>query len=201
MNVEVTEVKTTLEISDADDTSVEPGEPFPTTVVESETSAIVEIQEEASPILEISNPAPVAVEVTEEVVSIVTEQVQGPAGPPGPGTVTNDVTYTAGADLSGHRGVKLSGGQAVYISSADAADAFEFLGVTTGAAMNGAVATIRTYGVLNEPTWAWDVTKPIFLGIDGALTQVTPAAGFILVIAKALLPTQIFIDPKMPIVL
>ena len=125
----------------------------------------------------------------------------GERGLPGPGGGTGDIFYTAGVDLSGHRAVRLSAGQVVYVSQDKPEDLNEFLGITTGASLQGDEATVRPYGIMDEPSWNWDVTIPIFLGVNGVLTQTPPTSGFLLIVAKALLPTEIFIDPKTPIVL
>ena len=99
---------------------------------------------------------------------------------------------TAGEALGGHRVVAINElNQAVYASS----DATRIpVGITTGAAVSGAEATIQVSGELTEPSWNWDVTKPVFLGLSGLLTQTPPTAGTLAVIGFPTASNKLLLD-------
>jgi hypothetical protein len=115
----------------------------------------------------------------------------------GDGEETN-VAAVAGSDLSGHRVVEVFAGVASYADYRAAQVARKRLGVTSGAAMSGSVARIRLSGRMVEPSWNWS-DGPIFLGEQGALTQICPAIGNIVQVARAISPTEIFIQTLHPI--
>jgi hypothetical protein len=107
----------------------------------------------------------------------------GPPGPQGPSGVVQ-ITRTAGVALSGHRIVRLNAdGEAIYADCETLSDASVVLGMTVGAAEQGASATIQTEGELVEPSWTWNPDLPIFLSTAGQLTQTPPASGFVLCVA------------------
>lgn len=118
------------------------------------------------------------VTVTQESISLVSEATQGPPGPPGPRGEPGGqmVQRTAATAISGHRVVMVNpGGTVGYASSAVLANAQRLIGITTHAAEAGAQVDIQVYGEVQEPSWSWDLNKPVYLGLDGALTQVTPS--------------------------
>lgn len=125
---------------------------------------------------------------------------QGIQGIPGP-TGGTALQYTAGVALGGHRMVVLDAtGNAIYADNLTPGHLFKVLGMTTGAAGAGAVATIQTGGELTEPSWNWDVALPVYLGTNGQLTQVAPAApAFQLIVGFPISPTTLFINLREPI--
>lgn len=147
-----------------------------------------------------SNTVKINTEVRE--LHVVSVGEQGPAGPPGVsgGGVAE---YTAGEALGGHRGVKLGpSGEAFYASNADAASFAGFIGVTTGAASFGAQVSVQSAGLMTEGTWSWTPSAPVFLGVNGVMTQTPPAApAFQLVVGFAVTATSIFISPRDRVVL
>lgn len=120
--------------------------------------------------------------------------LQGPAGlrgAPGP---------EGGKTFSGTAVVALSGQTAVYAApdglrpaSATGASTAQAAGVTTGAASAGAAATVQAEGELVEPTWSWQAGQPVWLGINGQLTQTPPATGVQVEIGLATAPTKLLI--------
>jgi hypothetical protein len=62
-------------------------------------------------------------------------------------------------------------GFARYASADDETTAFRIAGITTHAASPYADVQILTDGPLTEPSWNWDINRPIFLGINGVMTQ------------------------------
>lgn len=123
---------------------------------------------------------------------------QGEKGEPGvPGGVV--VEYPAGHVMSGHRIVVLENGEAVYADRTVAAHANKILGMTTGAVIEHEIATIQTGGELTEPSWAWTLDIPVWLGTNGLLTQTVPTTGFSLIVGFPITATKIFIDIREPI--
>lgn len=110
----------------------------------------------------------------------------GAQGPPGADGTNGpmQLTRTAGEVLGGHRIVRLNAdGEAIYADCETVTDASVVLGMTVGAAEQGASVTIQTEGELVEPSWTWDPDLAIFLSTAGQLTQTPPATGFILCVA------------------
>lgn len=132
-------------------------------------------------------------EVREHVVQ---GGVQGPPGVPG---ASNQFEYVvAGQILGGNRAVTVNSvGQLVYpdINSPNS----RVYGVTTHSSAQGELTTVQITGTQTEPSWNWDVTLPVFVGINGTLTQTTPLTGQTLVVGYPNGPTKLFIDRQPPI--
>ena len=131
----------------------------------------------------------------------------GMQGPPGPAGLDGSsasapyITFSAAGPIGGNRAVRLTAGLASYADSSALPDANLVLGITRGAAINGAPVQIQTSGLMAEPSWAWTADQPVFCGANGTLTQSAPAAGFALILGIALSATQIHIGARMPIAL
>lgn len=158
--------------------------------------------------------APITVASQEIVAPVTLDALQvtapvyiGQRGAPGedgaPGIAGGVVVLcTAGEALGGHRVVVLNAdAEAVYASNAVPDHLHKVLGLTTGAVTLGAEATVQTGGEMIEPTWAWTLDAPIFLGENGLLTQTPPVSGFMLVVAFPVTATKIFIKLREPLAL
>lgn len=120
----------------------------------------------------------------------------------GTGSSSNIFQKEAGVTLSGHRAVLLDmNNTAIYASNDMTAFGIRVLGITTTAAILGTDVNIQTAGEIIEPTWNWDVTKPIYLGLDGYLTQTPPSSGFVLIVGFPSSSTSIIVDIRDPIIL
>ncbi len=134
-------------------------------------------------------------------VIVLTAGEQGPPGPSFDGTMINKLSMPAQGALSGHRVMRGTGdGHVQYASSADVLDAPVVLGISTGAAADGAPISVQYAGEMIEPSWSWTPGLPIFCGVGGVLTQVNPSTGFSLVVGVASTPTVIVVGIKQPIV-
>lgn len=148
-----------------------------------------------------ANKTAVVVEKREIHVVAVGQQgppgIQGPAGPSG----ASVVTYVAGEALGGNRVVKANGsGQAVYATNTDAASQ-HLLGVTTEAVSPGANVGVQRSGVMVEPGWLWTPNQPVFLGVNGVLTQTYPTGALLsIIVGFALTPTSIHLSPREPVI-
>lgn len=116
------------------------------------------------------------------------------------------VTIAAPFNISGHRALSYNDIDEIqYASNDNPKHAKRFIGLTTQAALQSSPVILRTSGVLNEVSWSWDVTKPIYLGRNGLLTQVSPSveAGdlFSLVVATPKSPTSVLVQHNEPIFL
>ena len=123
----------------------------------------------------------------------------GPQGPQGPAGDGSTFTKIADSNLSGHRAVKaVSGDRVAYVSSGTPTDIGLAIAITTGAAAADATATLRAYGEISEPSWAW-TPGPVFLGVNGVLTQTVPTSGYVQQIGVALSSTKLMVDIRPPI--
>ena len=125
---------------------------------------------------------------------ITPPQQPDPPAPPG------DLTLIAVRDVSGHRVMKAVAGGTDYASSASTGDAQLVLGISKGAALTGDPVSIQTEGELVEPSWNWDLERPVFNGVDGLLTQDNSASGYSLIVGIPLTPNTILVAVKQPIV-
>ncbi|MFB0491934.1 hypothetical protein ABIE45_004520 [Methylobacterium sp. OAE515] len=105
--------------------------------------------------------------------------------------------YIAAADLGGHRVVCAVPGGVDLASSDDAERAGAVIGLTTAAAVAGTAIPVVTHGPVAEPSWSFAL-GPVFLGLDGLLTQDPPATGCVLRIGRATAPTVLLVDLDEP---
>ncbi len=168
--------------------------------VEGEPVEII-ISEEASTIVQVSE-SPTEIEVSGENVTVVTPASVGLQGPPGAAGDMVLTDYLAGEPLGGDRVVIVGDdGKLYYADNTNLSHLFRILGITTGAADLNAQANVRTGGIMNEPTWDWDLYQFIYLGTNGLLTQIVPTTGFLIVIGYPISSTKIMVDIKIPLVL
>lgn len=109
---------------------------------------------------------------------------------------------TSGEALSGHKMVILdAAGEAFYADNTDLTHLHKVLGMTVGASVLGADASILRMGEMSEPSWSWTLDQPIFLSTAGGLTQIPPTTGFSLVVAFPISATSAYIDLREPVVI
>lgn len=111
------------------------------------------------------------------------------------------MTFTAGANLSGHRVVQLIGQSLQTLSSSDVETSCAAIGITEGASSAGTPARVRVRGIMQEPSWSLTIGKPVFCGLNGLVTQTPPESGFSLVVGVATDVNSIYIDVKQPYIL
>lgn len=128
------------------------------------------------------------------------------APPPPPGS-SDDVrfTVTAGDTLSGHRAVwAQSDGTIVYSDNSALASRYFPVWLTLEAIPLGGSGLVLAVGLISESSWSWTAGMPIYLGMTGNLTQAAPSnppAAFSLRVAVAVTTTQVYFNPKSPILL
>ena len=127
---------------------------------------------------------------------------RGPVGPPGAGGDATILTRPTAAAIGGHRVViQEADGTVSYADHTDPAHADMALGLTIEAADAGAEIQILVGGETIEPSWTWDVTRPIYLGATGLLTQTPPTTGFLQQVAIPLAADRIYWQPQPAVIL
>lgn len=116
---------------------------------------------------------------------------------------SNDVFYIASENLPLHSPVILNAQRRLEVAKAsNITHSDSFLGLNLFSTPINLTATIRNYGIVTNENWDWDLNKPIFLGVNGDLTQIVDnGIVFLLHIAKPITDKSIFILQNNPILL
>lgn len=113
-----------------------------------------------------------------------------------------DFELVAGEAVGGHRIVVQIEDKAYYATNDNAQHVMRVLGMTRNAASTGDILNVVRSGLISEASWNLDVTKPVFLGVNGLITQTPPeTAIFSLIVGFPTLSNQIFISIREPLVL
>lgn len=108
----------------------------------------------------------------------------------------------AAISLSALRAVILNdAGQLEYASSDNQNHANRFAGILPFAANQGNTAIAYRQGDLSDGGWNWTRGSPVFLGLNGFLTQTAPTTGFLLIVGNPSSATTLAINPSVPIFL
>lgn len=128
----------------------------------------------------------------------LTAFVAGPRGPEGrSGPVV--VPAVAGQVTSGHRVMAVGAdGRFVYAGS-NHEDRLP-VGISLGAAAENAALQVQAGGEIVEPSWSWDVQTPVYMGVDGLLTQTPPSVGMFVIVGKPVSPTSMIISFSEPFI-
>ena len=114
------------------------------------------------------------------------------------GSSANIFTVETDTSLSGQRIIANTTSGIVYASR----DLLETVQTVLGFTKNaGTVLEVIAQGVYKDPTMVWDPLLPLWLGINGELTQVRPTTGYLLEVGKVITPTEIVINIQSPIIL
>lgn len=176
------------------------------------TDEIEELATRAAPevvaVLEVDSCDPHCSDVTEHAVVVdddpdvilVTAGEQGPPGPRGePGPAGGSaVVRTAGATISALRAVYERDGLIYPLDYRDEDSVALLLGIALTAADPGGEVTVQRSGALTDSSWTWSY-GPLWLGVDGAITQTPPDDGFDVAIGVATAATSILLDIQPPI--
>ncbi len=129
------------------------------------------------------------VTTTQTVINTAVVGYTGPQGPKGDNGTPN-ITLTAGADLSGHTPVYCIAGVVYPMSHDQIGHVNRCIGITTGAALTGQDIIVNPGGELTGYV-GLTPNEPIYVGLNGVLTQLPPATGFIQQIGVALTATSL----------
>ena len=121
----------------------------------------------------------------------------GPPGPPGPAGGTA-LQRMAGEALSALRAVYELDGEVYFLDFQDEDHIDLLLGITLTAANAGQPINVQRSGALDDSGWAWSPGR-VYLGANGALTQVPAAAGFDVLIGVAVSATRLILNLQDPI--
>jgi hypothetical protein len=126
---------------------------------------------------------------------------QGPAGPPGPsGGAAGSMSRTAAVDVGGFKVVReLGDGTVTLASSDDPSHAKMIVGVTLGAAAQGATVGVVRQGEIVDGSMGL-TPGPLFLGINGAIVSAAPSSGALVQIGVAATSGRAVIDVQSPII-
>lgn len=116
-------------------------------------------------------------------------------------TDTQVITKPAGENIDGHLIVVVNDQKVYKANNTDIAAAPLILGMTITAAITGTDINIITLGEITEASWSWIPDKPVFLLLNGGMTQTVPTTGFMLQVGFAFSVDTIWVELKMPIIL
>jgi hypothetical protein len=109
---------------------------------------------------------------------------------------------TAGEVLSALRIISVADdGLGYYSDPGDEESTRRILGMTLEAHLAGQLSQLLREGQHQDPSWSFDVTKRLFLGANGSITQVAPATGISVVLGHVQKPDTIFLNIEKPIIL
>lgn len=137
------------------------------------------------------------------VVSVGHAGRPGGQGIPGPaGGIT--AVFTATAAIGGHRVLTMTpAGELAYASADDLSAAGRIVGISLNAAAAGSEVSVQRSGEVSEPSWNLDTELPVYLGVNGLLTQTPPESPtvFSLIVGFPMTPTKLFVSIREPIYL
>lgn len=108
----------------------------------------------------------------------------------------------ASAPISPYRGITLDvNGEGIYASSDNAAHMHRVIGISVESVPASTLFGIYNHEILFNASWSWSVGGPIYLGLQGILTQTPPVFPdvFSLRIGVALTPQIAEIEVQTPI--
>lgn len=115
------------------------------------------------------------------------------------------ISVVSGANVGGHRIVVVDeSGRAQYASCLNASSAPRVLGLTLCAASENDLLSVQRAGQVEEGSWSWEVGRPVYLGVDGLMTQVEPtypSSSFVLIVGFPITATKLFVSLREPIIL
>lgn len=162
------------------------------TVYDAAEPQVVEVESQAELVVIVAGNDNQAVDVVSPFVAFMQVDVfeTGPQGRPGMDGV--DLFLEAAAAIGGQRVVATDEqGKAVY---ADNLRRYKtVIGISTGAAIQGAMVTVKPFGRLEDSSWNWNPEKGLFLGINGLIVQDVPDTGAIVPLGHVAGSDAIFI--------
>ena len=134
---------------------------------------------------------------------------QGPAGTPGvpgiPGPAGGTtMEFTSTTPIGGHRVLSLNAAnEVIYAGNDVAGTAHKIIGLSLNAASAGDPLNVMHSGEVEEPSWAWNVSLPVYLAQNGLLTQTPPAspALFSLIVGFPTATNKLFVSVREPILI
>ena len=159
----------------------------------------VEVNITASPDSADVNLSNISNSVTIEFAGVI--GMQGEQGIPGPSGLAN-LEYPAAIAISGNMVCTLNdSGQVIYADNTILSHAIKVMGISCGGVSIGGTVYIQPDGAMTEPSWNWTLDLPIFLSVNGLMTQTPPSAGFSMIVGFPISSTSMIIVLHDPIIL
>lgn len=126
---------------------------------------------------------------------------QGPTGPRGPaGPAGGAFEMIAGMPISGHKVVASDeNGKLIHAAADDLRFLGKIVGLTENAYAKDEPVEIITRGLLENSFWTWNL-GPVYVGVNGSITQDESDLLFVQCIGQAISPTSILINIQPPII-
>ena len=120
------------------------------------------------------NPSAIGVTNYPASVQLELQSILSSGGGTGPGTST---TYEAAEDIGGHSAITLNtAGKAIKATNTNSKHAAAILGVTSAAVTTGSQVAATDIGLVTNPGWGLTIDMPVYLGLNGVLTQTIPVS-------------------------
>lgn len=163
----------------------------------------VAVLDESSDVAVVAGDSATAVAVTAVPVTVAASSSTVAVGASVPGQENSGVQAIRRAinPMSGHRVVFYDPilDTWTYADKDTPAHADAQFGVLIAAIGAGNYGTAVLSGTMIEPSWSWPAPCVLFLDSNGGLTSTPPSTGFSAEIGRAITPTQIMVEPEMPI--
>ena len=110
-------------------------------------------------------------------------------------------TYTAFESLSALKIVALNNQGSFVLASANDSDTiFKIVGLTNQAIAANTTGSVVISGEFEDSNWAWQTNKPLYLDVDGTITQTPPdTRNYLVILGTAITATKILLNIEKPI--
>lgn len=126
-------------------------------------------------------------EVTAPPIELMLCQ-QGPPGPPG-----DSISLPSAIAASGHRVMSAQADGTLAYADQTNPELMAVAGFTTSAVEAGGLTVLKSTGLLDWPAANLTPWAPLFLGVDGMVTETAPVTGWSKRVATAVAVDRIFI--------
>ena len=109
-------------------------------------------------------------------------------------------TRVAYQSIQGHRVIANRNGLADICDVLDINSCKNAIGIGLNAAAIGEAVTIVSFGEISESSWGFTPDLPVFLGLNGTLTQIVPQSGNLVRVGVAQSATALFVNIHRPII-
>lgn len=135
---------------------------------------------------------PYFIAITEPETHIITVEGIGPRGETGAQGESRQ-QYVASTNISGHVVVAISSdGQLIVADCTQSTHALSVVGITTNAVTTGNTTLVSVTGKVEHLGWTFTQGMPVYLGLNGQITQALPLSReFTKIIGIAVSPTII----------
>ncbi|MBK9497428.1 MAG: hypothetical protein IPO08_23480, partial [Xanthomonadales bacterium] len=120
----------------------------------------------------------------------------------GGGAPAGGVSAIAAENISAYMAIAMnSAGKMVRASSANISHENAVFGVATNSTVTGAAVSYQSSGLVTNAAWSFVAGSPVFLGVDGELTQAEPTTGFSKVMGDAVSAKSLLVNMSEAVIL